>query len=33
VVKELLNHTANIEEKDEDGDTPLISGKFIYLFI
>jgi ankyrin repeat protein len=32
VVKELLNRGANIEEKDNDGYTPLISGIFLQLF-
>jgi ankyrin repeat protein len=29
VVKELLNRGANIEEKDNDGQTPLIWGIFL----
>jgi hypothetical protein len=29
VVKELLNRGANIEEKDNDGETPLIKGIFL----
>ena len=33
-VKELLNKNANIEAKDEDGNTPLIWGMFLNeLFI
>ena len=32
VVKELLNRGANIEEKDNDGTTPLIYGIFLQLF-
>ncbi len=32
VVKELLNRGANIEEKDNYGNTPLIEGIFIQLF-
>ncbi len=32
VVKELLNRGANIEEKDEFGQTPLIKGIFLQLF-
>ncbi len=32
MVKELLNRGANIEEKDNDGYTPLISGIFLQLF-
>ncbi len=32
VVKELLNRGANIEEKDKDGETPLIRGVFLQLF-
>ncbi len=32
MVKELLNRGANIEEKDNDGQTPLIEGLFLQLF-
>ncbi len=32
VVKELLDRGANIEEKDNDGWTPLIAGIFLQLF-
>ncbi len=32
VVKELLNRGANIEEKDNYGNTPLIEGLFLQLF-
>jgi hypothetical protein len=31
VVKELLNRNANIEEKDEVGNTPLTMGEFFNL--
>ena len=31
VVKELLNRGANIEEKDNYGNTPLIKGIFLHL--
>jgi ankyrin repeat protein len=31
VVKELLDRGANIEEKDNDGETPLIKGIFLHL--
>jgi ankyrin repeat protein len=30
VVKELLNHNADIEAKNDDGKTPLIKGIFLY---
>jgi ankyrin repeat protein len=32
VVKELLDRGANIEEKDNDGQNPLILGIFLQLF-
>jgi hypothetical protein len=32
VVKELLDRGANIEEKDDDGETPLIKGIFLQFF-
>jgi ankyrin repeat protein len=31
VVNELLNSNANIEAKNDNGDTPLIIGKFFHL--
>jgi ankyrin repeat protein len=30
IVKALLNHAANIEAKDNDGNTPLFFGIFLY---
>ncbi len=32
MVKELLDRGANIEEKDDDGETPLIKGIFLQFF-